>query len=63
MISQKTYPKAQKCSKFHGRDLPHDYMLELIIHAKAKTQVFPNKFCCYFISRGFFQSCQKLNYP
>ena len=37
---KKTYLKAQKCSKFHGRDLPHDRVFELIIHAKAKSVSF-----------------------
>ena len=27
-------------------------MFELIIHAKAKAWVFPDKFCSYFIGRG-----------
>ena len=35
-MRQKTYLKAQKCSKFHT-DLLHDRMFKLIIHTKAKV--------------------------
>ena len=52
-MRQKTYLKAQKCSKFHRRASLHDGMFEFkIIHAKAKAWVFPYKFCSYFIGRG-----------
>ena len=40
-FSKKTYLKVQKCSKFQRRDLLHDRMFELIIHANAKARVFP----------------------
>ena len=52
-MRQKTYLKAQKCSKFHRRVSLHDRMFKLIIHAKAKGWVFPYKFWSYFIGRGF----------
>ena len=47
-MRQKTYLKAQKCSKFHRRNSLHDRMFELIIHAKAKALVFPTSFAIIF---------------
>ena len=43
-MRQKTYLKAQKCSKFSQTNSLHDRMFELIIHAKAKAWVFPTSF-------------------
>ena len=36
-LGKKAYLKAQKRSKFHRRVLPHDRVLELIIHTKVKA--------------------------
>ena len=38
-MRQKTYLKAQKCSKFHSRASLRDRMFELIINIKAKRWV------------------------
>ena len=41
---KKTYLKAQKCSKFHRRDLLHDHVFELIMTQKRKRELFPTNF-------------------
>ena len=50
---KKTFLKAQKCSKFHRRDSLHERVFELIIHAKAKSWVFPTSFAVFFIGCSF----------
>ena len=36
--------KAQKCSKFHRRDVLHDRVFELIMTQKRKRELFPTSF-------------------
>ena len=56
-MRQKTYLKAQKCSKFHRSDLLQDLTFELIIHVKAKAWVFPTSFAVILSAVANCLSC------